>query len=202
MTTDDLDLEPLPPEIRADNPLDAQAMSKEFQEFIYKRSNRIRSARRYTLHEAGHCIGAWHYEHHIDRMDIRRSTTGECGQLVCMATFTIPAGRFSADWEATHFQLAVVSVSGLVAERLVFREDIDIFNEFTWSTDIREAKFHLESSNRFKKKKKATLAKVLKESETIVRENWASVERLTMGALNRRRVLSGSQILKLIEGEG
>lgn len=200
MTLDDLDLEPLPPEIQADKPLDAQAMSKTFQEFIYKRSRSIRNARREALHEAGHCIGAWRHGFQVERMDIRRSATGDSGQVACVASYSVKASRFSADYETTHFQMAVVSVSGIVAERLVFREDIDIFNQFCWANDIREAKFHLESSGRITGEPKATFAQVVKMAEGMLRKDWTSVERLTMGALNRRRVLSAKQIMKLIEG--
>ncbi|HPQ72226.1 MAG TPA: hypothetical protein PKW95_24100 [bacterium] len=201
MPLDDLDLEPLPPELKADTPLDSQVMSNAFQEFIFQKSRGSRNVRRDALHEAGHCIGAWRCGFQVERIDIRRSSTGENGQSACVASFSVMAKRFGTAYPKTHFELAVVSVSGIVAERLVFQDDIDIFNEFRWANDIREAKFHLENSKKFSNKKEAEFPLVLKEAEGILRENWASVERLAMGSMKGRRVLSNKTIIKLIEGK-
>lgn len=69
MPLDGLDLEPLPPELKADKPLDAQVMSKAIHESNIQQARGSRNTRRDALHEAGHCIGAWRCGFQVDRMD-------------------------------------------------------------------------------------------------------------------------------------
>jgi len=134
-------------------------------------------------------------------MDMRSSLRDGDDQPIYSASFTVKGRQFREDSKKVFHSFAVISVSGIIAERLVFKDELDLFNEVRWASDVEHAKFNLERLTELYRNTEISFAHILRESETILREEWARVERLTMGALKPRTVMKNSRLMKLTEGE-
>ncbi len=93
---------------------------------------------RETLHEAGHCLAAWHLGFAVREMNVRESTAIKLGYK--SVSFEIPRTRLERTPDKTNFSLAVVCLAGMAAEGVMFRES---FKRSPWKPDIDEAKDYL-----------------------------------------------------------
>ena len=151
---------------------------------------------RETLHEAGHCLAAWHLGFPVHEMDIREWESIKRGYKI--VTFRIARAKLEQLPDGTHFSLAVICLAGLAAEGVMFRET---FKRSAWKPDIDEAKDYLNKISGVEKRM-ILFEYAMDVANEIVRENWNQIARLTVGVYHFGPVLEGERILDLITGEG
>lgn len=151
---------------------------------------------RETLHEAGHCLAAWHLGFPVHEMDVREWESIKRGYKI--VSFEIPRAKLERTPDGAHFSLAVVCLAGMAAEGVMFRKT---FKRSAWKSDIDEAKDYLKKISG-DEKRTILFQRAMDLANEIVRENWDRIARLTVGAYHFGPVLDRDQILDLITGEG
>ena len=150
---------------------------------------------RETLHEAGHCVAAWHLGFPVRKMNVRESIAIERGYK--SVSFEIPQAKLQNTPDETNFSLAIVCLAGMAAEGVMFRKT---FKRSAWKSDIDDAKAYLKDVS-FDEKQSILFQRAVEITKEIVQENWNQIARLTVGTYYLGPVLNGEQILELITGE-
>lgn len=148
-----------------------------------------------TIHEAGHCVAAWHLGFTICEMNIQESIAIKRGFK--SVSFEIHQARVEHTPDGTNFSLAVICLAGMVAEGVLFQET---FKRSTWKSDIDDAKNYLREIST-KEKASVLFQRALDVANEIVLENWNRIACLTVGAYHFGPVLNGERILDLITNE-
>ena len=173
---------------------DFQAQGMSTSEVLRQLARFDKEMLRDALHEAGHCVAAWLKGFPVHEMNIDEFEAWRRGFK--LTTFEVSGAKLAYLPGKTNFNVAVVSLAGLAAEGMIFRES---YKKSAWKSDIQEAKAHLKQISG-ENDQAAAYRKALDAATELVKENWNMIARVTIGAYYYGPILDGSRIMDLIAG--
>ena len=148
-----------------------------------------------AIHEAGHCVAAWAFDFPILEMSIDQFRRDRDGSRNMSAAYEVSAERLNDHHARTKFQLAVIAMAGIMAERRLS----GVLDDAAFEGDCEKALKHLRQFFTEEKDLESYLTDVLDDVDEILDDHWAKIEVLAIAAYKLGPVLDGPTVKEIID---
>jgi len=148
-----------------------------------------------SIHEAGHCVAAWAFGFPILEMSIDEYRRDRDGLRNMSAAFEVSAELLNEHLAPTKFQMAVIAMAGIMAER----RQSGVIDDAAFEGDCEKALNHLRQFFTEENDLESYLTEVLDDVDEILDDHWEKIEMLAIAAYKLGPVLDGHTVKEIIE---
>jgi len=189
------------PKFIAEMTADLEALQMTRDEFFRSLLRFDRDCMTPLVHEAGHAIAAWALGFPILELNVREFNSDGEGGYQKFLSYAFDAEEILSRPLETQTHMAVITLSGIAAEARAFPKAFyNPANEEAWEGDLSRVVDYIRCIQEPDDDFAEVLLSLYGDAKEILDGHWPRLEWLVIGAMQYGPVLTGRQVVELIEG--
>jgi hypothetical protein len=189
------------PKFIAEMTADLEALQMTRDEFFRSLLRFDRDCMTPLVHEAGHAIAAWALGFPILELNVREFNSDGEGGYQKFLSYAFDAEEILSRPVETQTDMAIVTLSGIAAQARAFPKRFsDPANAEAWEGDLERVGDYIRCLQEPDDDFGDVFLPLYGTAKEIVDKEWDRLEMLVIGAMQYGPVLSGRQVVELIEG--